>query len=950
MYPTSRVIFMKGSFLMVVCVVYRFFLSEQQRENRIVFFTKYVFLCLFGFLPIEPLEAQTKASDVYLKRQLARAEAYLNSYKNDSAALYVEPLVKHLKATKSFETPFGIRVQLAEATVLEQIERGDSAIVKLLRVIELSKEKKLGDVHAKACLVLALLHEKCGQKENSFRYLQEAKESIHNYTLDSIYPYFAVRRASWERIFGSKKEALYYTQEALRTAPKYNLLLEEAIGHMLMNMLLPANDVKSRLYHCINAIRLYQKIEDFTGCSYMYNSLSRLYFQNQKFADALVYNDSSIIAAQRAMIQGHEKHPTIDEMYILRGNLFEKLGNRDSAWFYKEKGYKIYLDKVEKDLRNKVVEIDTRYNNEKKQRQIDRQKAELELRNIFLGGAGLIVFIMLFLGYNLYQNYQKQKVAKQLLAQQNKLIRQQAEKLQSLDSAKTRFFANVSHELRTPLTLMLGPVKTLMAENHLSDKQRKLLQMAEYSGAELSNLINEILDLSKMDAGKMVFNPQATPIASFFAIYFAQFESLAQRRNINYEIHSELSEDTVVLIDQEKSRQIIYNLLSNAFKFTSSEGSVTVESRLKKNSLYIKVSDTGKGIHPDDLPLVFDRYFQTSQLNAVAAGGTGIGLAICREYTHLLGGTIHATSTLGEGSTFEVVFPVEMATGDETSCKAAVGVSEDIKYEEIDNEHKEFVREGENRQKPKIMVVEDSLLLQQYLQLILQDDYTIIVAENGKDALEKLQLNRDCNLVLSDLMMPIMDGYQLLTELKSNELTRSLPVVMLTARAEVDDRLKALRIGIDDYLTKPFDESELKIRIKNLLDNFAIRRQVNQESAIETQIRPSVSKVDQDWLEKFESYIQQHYADEGLNVSEVAEYFAMSESTLLRQLKRLVGVSPMQYIQEVRLNQARIFLEIGQYDTITKVALKVGYKDARTFSRSFKGRFGKLPSELLSLS
>ncbi len=254
--------------------------------------------------------------------------------------------------------------------------------------------------------------------------------------------------------------------------------------------------------------------------------------------------------------------------------------------------------------------------------------------------------------------------------------------------------------------------------------------------------------------------------------------------------------------------------------------------------------------------------------------------------------------------------------------------------------------------KSSILVVEDNPDLREYIHFVLQDKYQVVTAEHGLAAWTLLKENKTAtsfpDLILSDLMMPFMDGYQLLERLKSDKATLHIPVIMLTARTEAQDKLKALRIGVDDYLTKPFDEEELLVRIDNLLQNQVARREAMAVTTTEQEApRPSMSKPDREWLETFEAYVQKHYASDVLSVTSLASAFAMSESTLLRQLKRLTGLSPLQYIQEVRLDEARRLLENRRYNSVAQVASKVGYDDARTFTRSFKQRFGKLPSEMM---
>ncbi len=560
------------------------------------------------------------------------------------------------------------------------------------------------------------------------------------------------------------------------------------------------------------------------------------------------------------------------------------------------------------------------------------------------------------------------------LSAQNTLIQQQAKRLESLDAAKSRFFANVSHELRTPLTLMLGPVHSLLKENKLTEKQTRLLQMASQSGKQLEQLVAEILDLRKLEMGKMTLDEKPTELVPFFRAYFMQFESLAHRQGIDFLFETKIESHLTAKIDQSKCRQILYNLLSNAFKFTPEGGRITAEVSLNDNMLRMTVADSGPGIHPDDLPHVFDRFFQTTRPDKPVEGGTGIGLNLCKEYAGLLGGTIKVESTLGKGSTFRVAFPVILVGSPVpvSDHQTTVGINSETEYtwglrdsgfEPSENsgiiqppplKHEPTQTRPEapvDSPRQTILVVEDNPELQEYLRLILSEKYHVLLAENGSVALETLyRVSKNAakvNLILSDLMMPVMDGYQLLEKLKSDDATLHIPVIMLTARADLRDKLKALRIGVDDYLLKPFDEEELLVRIDNLLKNQAARHEAAPAEAEPGESAPDISETDRTWLEAFEAYVQKHLSDDLLSVSGLAHEFTMSESTLLRQLKRLTGLSPIQYLQEVRLSEARQLLENRRYDSVAQVASKVGYEDARAFSRSFKQRFGKPPSEML---
>ncbi|MCB9267291.1 MAG: response regulator, partial [Lewinellaceae bacterium] len=586
------------------------------------------------------------------------------------------------------------------------------------------------------------------------------------------------------------------------------------------------------------------------------------------------------------------------------------------------------------------------------------------------------------------------------LRKANHKTKKQAAQLAGLDEAKSRFFANVSHELRTPLTLLLGPIKTLLRENQLSEKQAKLLQMANHNGRQLEQLVNEILDLRKLEMGQMKLEEKPTELSSFFRRHFAQFESWAHRKQIDFTYEIGISEETVAAIDRKKCRQVVNNLLSNAFKFTPAGGRVSVSLSLHKGKLELAVADSGPGIHPEDLPHLFDRYFQASRPDKPAEGGTGIGLALCREYARLFGGDIEAESTPGKGAAFRLAFPVVLTETNTEKRSIEVQESWGVNSGEgqVAGPSLAFIKhETSGNHKPTILVVEDNPDLQDYIRLILSEKYNVLTADNGREALDCLAppsppkggesppgalrsspseepapANRregrreashsnpfpigkgwegaQVDLILSDLMMPVMDGYQLLEKLKANDDTRHIPVIMLTARAESSDRLKALRIGVDDYLNKPFDEEELLVRIENLLKNQENRRQEAPAGAEGKNFAPTLSGEDRKWLETFEDYVGENLSNDTLTVSFLAQEFAMSESTLLRQLKRLTGLTTNQYLQEIRLNKARQLLENATYTSISQVAAEVGYGDARSFSRTFRKRFGKLPSDLLEIT
>jgi signal transduction histidine kinase/DNA-binding NarL/FixJ family response regulator len=580
----------------------------------------------------------------------------------------------------------------------------------------------------------------------------------------------------------------------------------------------------------------------------------------------------------------------------------------------------------------------------------ERQELSLQLRSNQLNFSIAIVALVVLAAIGLFIGFRNQRRRKEELAAQNTLIQRQAEQLKALDAAKSRFFANVSHELRTPISLIRGPIHSVLKKKHLDEEDAQLLQLADQGSKDLQLLVNEILDLGKMESGRMELVPTPVRLSAYFTHYLSQFESLAYQKGVHYGFEVFLSKNTAGKLDKEKCRQLVYNLLSNAFKFTQTGGVVNVAVKMEGGQLQIEVRDTGKGIHPDDLPHVFDRYFQTNRPDAPATGGTGIGLALCQEYARLFGGQISVASEWGKGTVFKVAFPVEEVKGEileEDLSNELISTFKEVK-EKPDQFQAAPTAPPATGKKPTILVVEDNKELQSYMQLVLKKHFNVALAGNGHEALTHLAENGHPDLIISDLMMPIMDGYQLLERLKGEAASQHIPVIMLTARAEKDDRLKALRIGVDDYLTKPFDEEELIARITNLLSNKAVRTEVLAEEDRESgPVSIGLSERDKEWLDTFETYLRSHLSNNYLSVADMADEFAMSTSTLLRQTKRLTGLTPQQYLLEMRLDMARQLLEDRRYRSVSRVALEVGYGDARNFSKSYKKRFGKSPSELI---
>lgn len=607
------------------------------------------------------------------------------------------------------------------------------------------------------------------------------------------------------------------------------------------------------------------------------------------------------------------------------------------------------------------------------------------LKTSFLGFAVLL----LFTGMNLYNRWRisnlkkRQRELEMEVARRTETIRQQAEELQSLEKLKSRFFANVSHELRTPLTLLLGPVNTLLKRGEIKSQNRSLLQFAQRNAKQLLKLINEILDLSKLESGKLKVNAEPISLYPFLKDLLSQFHSFAQSEGVRFAIEYHASKELHLLLDKDKVEKIIQNYLSNAMKFTPPKGQVLLLVDEIENQIKISVKDSGEGIHPNDLPYIFDRFYQSKQTDKLEKGGTGIGLSLCKELAELLGGKVWAESEFGKGSVFYFEFPKKVVD-DLPLSDANFAPSPKSEYQptkqELETENAEVVGGSSlievvdghqqkstiaQQQLATILLVEDNSDLREYIKVLLPE-YKIITAENGKIAWEILTadggrqtvdgaqtknrqpstVNHQPNLIISDLMMPVMNGFEFLEKVKSDDRWRHIPVIMLTAKVNVKAKLKALRIGVDDYLTKPFEEEELKTRIENLLKNYQERMELFSIEASEDK-RPIIGQADAEWLSEVETLLEQFLPELNLTMERVAAKLFVSHRHLNRKLKSLTGLTASQYLQEMRLQKSKDFLLNGRYKTIKEVTYAVGFSNPRYFSRLFQKHFGTNPSDYL---
>ncbi|MEX2235117.1 MAG: two-component regulator propeller domain-containing protein [Cyclobacteriaceae bacterium] len=528
-------------------------------------------------------------------------------------------------------------------------------------------------------------------------------------------------------------------------------------------------------------------------------------------------------------------------------------------------------------------------------------------------------------------------------------LRNRAEHLSELDKVKSRFFANISHEFRTPITLILGPLKDLYNGKSKEDP-KSILGPVIRNGQRLLGLINQLLDLSKIEAGKLKLHTSPTDLVEFLREIASSYESLAAGKKIKYFFYPEV-EVLIAYIDAEKMEKVVHNLLSNAFKFTKSEGEIILNLKVDNNHCSMAVKDTGIGIPTDQLNKVFDRFYQVDSSQTRAYEGSGLGMALAKDLVELHKGKISVSSTEGKGTTFTVTILLgkEHLNKDEISDSAyhteAEKLSDIVVSAGIEPDANELLS---SVLQPLLLIVEDNTDMRRYIRKTLSDQYQIVEAENGKVGV-KLAEETVPDLIISDIMMPEMDGYKLCELVKTNELTSHIPVILLTAKADRESKLAGLKFGADDYLSKPFDADELKLIVRNLIEE---RRKMRERFSKEITLEPkqiSITSLDEKFLTKVLALIEEHMDDENFSIQELSREAGFSNMHFYRKIKGLSGQTPSQFLRTIRLKRAAELLAKDS-DNVTQIAYSVGFSSLSYFNKCFKEQFGVTPGQYADTS
>lgn len=516
---------------------------------------------------------------------------------------------------------------------------------------------------------------------------------------------------------------------------------------------------------------------------------------------------------------------------------------------------------------------------------------------------------------------------------QKQKIEEQSQQLQEASKAKSRFFANVSHELRTPLTILHGMLE-LMEENPSQGQSPEKMAIALGNSRRLQGMINEVLDLSRLEGGKWELSKKAKEIQPLLNRMVLAFESLIVKKNLKLEYEASGLNGLVIDIDEDKFEKVINNLIYNAIKFNHEGGWIKVSANRTDRSMVVQIADSGIGIPEKDLPYIFDRFYQSASTDQLNSHGIGIGLALVREFTELHGGDVNVTSRVNEGSCFTVQFPIKVSSNGHEAHVEEVLEEPEVSFDKFSRT-------------PVVLIVEDNDEMRFYLREILGEYAEIAETRHGREGLNWLKTNLP-DLIISDVMMPEMDGYEFLSQLKKNEMYRGIPVVMLTARASEEDLLHGLSLGVDDYIIKPFNAKELKIRIHNLLTNQEIRKEWMQKPVGPEEVVAVASPTeDQLFLQKVQVFVETNAENSSLGIGDLADHMAMSERQVYRRAATLTGMTPGQLIKDIKLKIAYRLLLERKVTKVAELSKRVGFENSSYFSKQFLERYGKRPADFL---
>jgi signal transduction histidine kinase/DNA-binding response OmpR family regulator len=589
-----------------------------------------------------------------------------------------------------------------------------------------------------------------------------------------------------------------------------------------------------------------------------------------------------------------------------------------------------------------ISNYQVKYETAKKEQQLALEK-EKRNRLLFISLGVLILMLFAFIYFR-----NRQKIKEQQTKLEAQMEHAEAERLREIDKIKSTFFANISHEFRTPLSLIVSPLDQMIQGTFKGDKE-KYYKIMHRNGKRLLELVNQLLDLSKLESGKLKLEARYGDLSKLIQILVFSYESLSDKKNIQIKLVSE-SEAMMCYFDRDKVEKILSNLISNAIKFSHDDSSIELNYKFADQQheiIQIAIRDQGIGIPEDQIPHLFERFAKTT--SSEIQPGSGIGLALTKELVELHGGTIQVKNNEGSGTTFIITLqvsknffrPDEILAGQQVfeSREPATSISPHPASTPSE------IKASDGVGKKVLLLVEDNADLRTYIKDQVKDQFAVIEAENGRQGIELAEKNIP-DLVITDVMMPEMDGHDFCKHIKSHATTSHIPVIMLTAKADQEDKLAGLKYGADDYLTKPFDARELNLKLANLISRQEKMHQhilSSLTSLTPTQVK--ADSVDAAFLHQVKEVIEANFDDEYFSVVELSQKIGLSRSQLHRKLTALAGIGPNEIIRNMRLERAMQLLK-QKSGNVSEIAYQCGFNSPAYFIKCFRDYFGMTPGEV----
>lgn len=733
-------------------------------------------------------------------------------------------------------------------------------------------------------------------------------------------------------------------------------------------------------------------------------AMKRILKQTQDFDYVFAHNDclawGAYVAARQMKVKRNYKYTGVDGMATEGGGLeLVRDGIFEASYLYPTKGDEV-IALAMKILKHQPYERDNylstsiitqanaaltlmeardaerqTHNLKTLHKQVNQYLSDYNSQKVMLIGLCLFLFVclaaaaLIFRGYlikvrlneTLAKTNGELKRLNVELGEKNGELKRLNEEVLELTHSRLVFFTNISHELRTPLTLIADPVEMLLEDTGIKGKSRELLKMVQRNALALQQLVSNILDFRKIQNGKMELKLYRFDIVRTLTMWVGDFQLTAERKQIRLHLDvDDLKGSHEMIADQEKISRIVFNLLSNALKYTPAGGEIFVSLKDEGANLRLDVRDTGKGISQDEADKIFERFFQAKG----AASGTGIGLALVKSFVELHHGEARVESEPGKGSDFIVVIPREqegdsqVIHNDVDIVDNSVNASASDGKNVVDESVLQYIDDGdrsrgkvqqlvsENTNRPTVLVIDDNTDIRQYERTLLQDEYIVLEAADGKEGLA-VALKEVPDLVICDVMMPVMDGLEFTKQLKTNTATSHIPVIMLTAKNLEEHRAEGYEHGADSYITKPFHSKVLLARIENLLRQRQLLKNLYQGTKeAEKEISEAhLENRDKQFLKQLQAIIQKNLSDSEFGVEDMGQQIGLSRVQLYRKVKAMTGSSVVDLLRKARLAKARRLLETRSM-SVSEVAYEVGFSAPSYFTKCFKEEYGMLPGDV----